>query len=97
MSAPTEFVPGVTLGRSGYILPPADRLAFKIAHLDALLSTLTGAGDPEDADFFGMNETIQHTLLELASSLAEEIHELHDQVRCQQAQKPPQPREGGAA
>ena len=92
-AAPLRYVPGKTLGRSGYADEPEGRLAMRIAHLDALLCVLAGEEDDDGkTDFRRMNDQIQQTALDLASDLATEIHELHTQVTMEAWQQ----RQGGA-
>lgn len=76
---PGGYQPNRTLGRSGWIEPPADKLCTRIRHLDALLAALTSDGG-DGAAIFGCNEFIQSAVLDLASDLAYEIHELYTQV-----------------
>lgn len=78
-----NYVPGKTLGRSGYIEGNHDRLAARIRQLDALLCLVTcsdSSSEDGEVGFFSLNEEIQRTALELASSLATEIHELHEEI-----------------
>jgi hypothetical protein len=64
---PLRYVPGKTLGRSGYLDDPANQLARRVAHLDALLCVLAGEEDDEgNTDFRRLNGQIQQTALELA-------------------------------
>ena len=75
------YIPGKTLGRSGYVDSPAGRLAERVRHLDALLCVITCSDGPDGDDgFLGLNLEIQRATLDLASSLATEIHELHEEV-----------------
>ena len=49
-------------------------------HLDALMCLVTAVGNGADANGFrNCNVEIQTEVLNLAASLATEIHELHDQ------------------
>lgn len=73
------YVPGKTLGRTGYVSLPPDRLHERIGQLDALLCLVT-TSTAQDEGFQSCNSDIQRTVLELASSLATEIHELHEEV-----------------
>lgn len=76
-----QFVPGTTLGRSGFVPDKSDLLAMRIEHLDALLCMLTnGLGEEGERSFFDLNNSIQASVLHLASSLATEVHELHTEV-----------------
>ncbi len=73
------FVPGRTLGRSGYVPPPIDKMDERIRQLDALMCVLVSGSTPDEG-FQNCNPDIQRTVLELASSLATEIHELRDEI-----------------
>jgi len=85
---PLQYVPGKTLGRSGFVDDPESRLATRIAHLDALLCVLAGEEDDDGkTDFRRLNGQIQQTALDLASDLATEIHELHTQVTIAASQR----------
>jgi hypothetical protein len=75
----TTYVPGLTLGRSGYVPRPIDKMGERIRQLDALMCTLVSSTTPDEG-FQNCNPDIQRTVLELASSLATEIHELHEEV-----------------
>ena len=81
------YEPGRTLGRSGYVTPPGDRLAERIRYLDALLCLVTAreAIDEPGEGFGAVNEVIQQSVLDLASSLASEVHELHIEVELARA------------
>lgn len=75
------YVPNRTLGRSGYIEDKKGQLSGKITHLDALLLLMTMAPDSDDPnDFASVNSDIQSAVLSLASTLASEIHELHEEL-----------------
>lgn len=76
-----RFVPGTTLGRSGYIPSKEDQLAMRIEHLDALLCLMTNDLNEEDGHgLLNLNSSIQAAVLHLASSLATEVHELHTEL-----------------
>lgn len=80
-SAPLQFAPGTTLGRNGHAPSKCDRLGERIEHLDALLNLVTvGLHDEEAMGFSQLNSSIQASVLELAASLAEEVHELHSEI-----------------
>ena len=82
------YKPGKTLGRSGYVSDPADRLAERIRYLDALLCLVTAREGLEggcEAGFGSVNDQIQRSVLDLASSLATEAHELHTVVELARA------------
>lgn len=69
-----------TLGRSGYRPDAKSQLAIRVEQLDALMIVITardtdGSSDPEEG-FGNCNREIQYAVLDLASSLAQEIHEL---------------------
>lgn len=77
------YVSGKTLGRSGYVASPSDRLSERVRHLDALMCLITSSDGPDQDDeggFFSLNREIQRATLELASSLATEVHELHEEA-----------------
>lgn len=81
-----NYVPGKTLGRSGYIEGNHDKLATRVRQLDALLCLVScsdGSSEDGQAGFFSLNKDIQRATLELASSLATEIHELHEEISIQ--------------
>ena len=73
------YVPHVTLGRSGLVPGPNDRLGDRIEQLDALLCLVTNSEALDDG-FRSCNEDIQFAVLRLASSLATEIHEIHEEL-----------------
>lgn len=86
----SAYVPNKTLGCSGYVDSPVDRLPRVLAQLHALLNVLY---DPDIKDvelenskitetgtFQRMNEYVQCEVLGLARDLAQEAHELHEQV-----------------
>ena len=77
------YEPGRTLGRSGYQRDPVSHLCAVLEHLDALLCTISAGGgaDGEPNDFQRLNNVIQCSVLDLASDLATEAHELHEQLR----------------
>ena len=79
----TNYVPGSTLGRSGYIEDPQERLSSRVRHLDALLCLITcsdhSVGEAPDG-FFSLNQEIQRATLDLAASLSTEVHELHEEI-----------------
>lgn len=78
---PVPFVPGTTLGRSGHVPSKCDRLGQRIEFLDALLSLVAiGLHDEDAMGFSQLNSAIQASVLELASSLATEVHELHSEI-----------------
>ena len=68
-----QYVPGCTLGRSGYQVSKEDQMGACIAQLHALLCVVNSG----EEGFESFNQTIQRTVLELAEDLAEEVHELH--------------------
>ena len=75
------YVPGTTLGRSGYVFSASDRLGMRIAQLDALLCVISVSPESDDDEGFqNCNPQIQFSVLELAGSLATEIHELHEEL-----------------
>lgn len=77
------YRPNRALGRTGYRPPPADRLGVALESLDGLLCLLTMDGDGEgdaENDFQRMNGQMQCAVLQLASHLAHEVHELHLQL-----------------
>lgn len=72
------FVPGTTLGRNGNIPSKEDRLGEQIEFLDALLCLITNdIGESEESGFQNLNNSIQASVLYLASRMATEVHELH--------------------
>lgn len=73
------YRPNRTLGQSGYVPGPRERMAERINQLDALLCLLT-APAVDGEGFQSMNKEIRCSVLELASSLATEVHELHEQL-----------------
>lgn len=81
-----NYVPNTTLGRSGYIEGSHDKLATRVRQLDALLCLVScsdGSCEDGQAGFFSLNKEIQRANLELASSLATEIHELHEEIEME--------------
>lgn len=81
-----NYVPNKTLGRSGYIEGNQDKLAARVRQLDALLCLVScsdGSSEDGQAGFFSFNQEIQRATLQLASSLATEIHELHEEISIQ--------------
>lgn len=74
-----SYVPGTPLGRSGYELDKQTRLAIRIEQLDALLVVICASDDNEQG-FSNCNSEIQNSVLGLASDLAKEVHELHEQT-----------------
>ena len=77
-----NYVAGRTLGRSGYVTSVEDQLALNVGHLDALLCFITGEDDVkgELTGFWNIDNHIQRTVLHLASRLATEIHEDHEEL-----------------
>ena len=90
------YVPGKTLGRSGSVEGPDDRLATRARQLDALLCVIScssHADADEEASFLNLNQEIQRATLDLASSLATEIHELHEEASLLDAKQRSQTRQ----
>ena len=76
---------GRTLGRSGYEQSLASRLTATVERLDALLCVISNADFSEDDpgnDFQRMNKHIQVAVLDLASELAYEAHEIVTQIHA---------------
>ena len=80
--AVATYRPNRALGRTGYQPPAIDRLGIALESLDGLLCLLTtDGGDGESGnDFQRMNGVMQNAMLQLASDLAHEVHELHLQL-----------------
>lgn len=98
----SAYAPNLTLGRSGYVPPTSDRLAESIRQLDALLCLVTttfdfhtGGDDKPLTPFQNLNNTIQATVLDLASGLATQVHELHEQLQREEASMSPAVHAGG--
>lgn len=72
----------ITLGRSGLPEGAYDEMTRKIGYLDALLCVLSGSEVGEDGltELQRFNPTIQQVALDLASSLAQDVHELHHRL-----------------
>ena len=79
---PLRYEPNRTLGRSGYVDTPRDRLHDTLRHLDALLSLISSHQEfPQDGnEFMSMNSSVQFAILELASDLATEAHEISERL-----------------
>ena len=77
-----KYVPNRTLGASGYVQGPVDRLAIRVEMLHALLLLITTNSEESEpgAGFEAVNVEIQRCVLRLATELASEVHELHEQV-----------------
>lgn len=75
------YLPNRTLGRSGFQAGASDRLGETLEHLDALLTLISYPPDTRDLnDFQTLNNEIQLAALHLASRLAFQAHELHEQL-----------------
>lgn len=88
-TADVHYLPNRTLGRTGYVEDDFSRLGRRLAHLDALLSVLNDhevAKDDEPNSFQRVNYEIQRTVIDLASDLAQEAHELHERLACADAE-----------
>lgn len=76
-----EFVPNTTLGRGGYAPCKQDILGGRVEQLDALLILIADtSGEDNPQGFQNLNDSIQAAVLRLASSLATEIHEIHEEL-----------------
>lgn len=86
-----KYEPNRTLGGSGYVDLPFDKLGQRLKQLDALLMVMSGADNGTDgmSDFERFNDEIKRAVLDLAQDLAHEAHELHEQLTCEQAAKIP--------
>lgn len=74
----TGYAPFTTLGRIPVKARPEELMASRIAQLDALLIVVSTS--LEDEVFSSCNYQIRQKVLELASSLAEEIHDIHAEL-----------------
>lgn len=84
MTPRLKFVPGTTLGRSGHTPSKEDRLSEEIEFLDALLCLITSdIGEPDSMGFQNQNNSIQASVLHLASRMATEVHELHKALQIE--------------
>lgn len=67
-----QYKRGFVLGANGYLPPSGDVMGMKIPQLHALLKVLT------DADWT-WNDNIKTELIELACSVANDIHEAYEE------------------
>lgn len=82
-TADVHYLPNRTLGRAGFVDDDFSQLGRRLAQLDALLCVITDADVDADDDrnsFQRLNNTIQRTVYDLASDLAQEAHELHEKL-----------------
>lgn len=81
------YVPGMTLGRSGWRPEATDRLLETAEHLDALMCLVTHIEDDGEVPFGRLNDEIQYRVLSLASTLAAEVTELAHEIVSAEANK----------
>ncbi len=82
-----DYTPNTTLGRSGHQIDKETRLGERVEQLDALLIVCTvGAAD---GGFASCNKEIQMAALRLASDLATEVHELHEEIFLERLRNSP--------
>ncbi|MCW5664022.1 MAG: hypothetical protein KIT35_09325 [Piscinibacter sp.] len=85
------YVPNSTLGRSDADNLPFERLGKRLEQLDVLLMLMCGAdADPDGTtDFERFNDEIKRAALRMAQDLAQEAHELHEQITYEKAAEIP--------